>query len=175
MAGKLTRSLGVLTAFGLLAGSAYSADVPKVAKVDVSHYRGTWLEIGRTPMWLTDGCVAGYSTYRRGEKSNEVMVEDGCRTGTPSGPLKTIHGKGMIEDFGTTNAKMRVHYPLLIRYNYWVRYEAPDRSWFISATPDMSNLWIYSRNVPAKAKLKRMVQKARDLGYDVGKLEYPPQ
>lgn len=161
-------------AFLILFATAAAAQVqPKVAPIGMEHYRGTWLEIGRRPMWLTDGCVAGYSTYRRGKTPDEVLVEDGCREGKPDGRLKTISGTGRIVDFGTTNARMRVRYPLLITFNYWVLYASPDKSWFISADPDMTNLWIYSRALPSKSKLKTMVRKVSQLGYDVGKLEFP--
>lgn len=156
----------------VLATAATAA--PDVVKVGPDHYRGTWLEIGRTPMFLTDGCVAGYSTYRKGKTADQVIVEDGCRVDTPKGRLKTINGTGRIEDFGTTNAMMRVRYPLLITFNYWVLYKSSDKSWFISANPSMTNLWIYSRTVPSRARLKRMVRKAGELGYDVRKLEFPP-
>ncbi len=162
----------VLFVFG---GAAAASSEPKVVKVGVDHYRGTWLEVGRTPMFLTDGCVAGYSTYRKGDSPSEILVEDGCRVGTPTGRLKTVQGIGTIQDFGTTNAKMRVRYPLLITFNYWVLYQSPDKAWFISTNPTMTNLWIYSRTAPSKAKLKRMTRKASELGYDVRKLEFPPQ
>jgi apolipoprotein D and lipocalin family protein len=56
-----------------------------------------------------------------------------------------------------------------------VLYKSPDKSWFISANPGMTDLWIYARNVPSKAKLKTMVRKASQLGYDIRKLEFPAQ
>ncbi len=146
---------------------------PAVAQTDMSHYRGKWLEIGRTPMWLTDGCVAGYSIYKPGSSPGQVVIEDGCREGSPTGKLKTIEGIGTITDAKKTMAKMRVRYPLFITFNYWVLYNSPDKTWFISATPDMENLWIYSRSVPSKAKLAVMVRKAKELGYDTSKLEFP--
>lgn len=152
---------------------AEMAKAPAVAQTDMSHYRGKWLEIGRTPMWLTDGCVAGYSIYKPGSSPGQVVIEDGCREGSPTGKLKTIEGIGTITDAKTTMAKMRVRYPLFITLNYWVLYNSPDKTWFISATPDMENLWIYSRSVPSKAKLAVMVRKAKELGYDTSKLEFP--
>lgn len=148
---------------------------PKPVKVGMDHYRGTWLEIGRRPMWLTDGCVAGYSTYRPGKAPGEIAVEDGCHVKTPRGRLKTVKGTGRILDLGETNARMRVRYPLFISFNYWVLYKSPDKEWFISADPDMQNLWIYARSIPSKKKLQLMVKKASELGYDVGKLEFPAQ
>jgi apolipoprotein D and lipocalin family protein len=167
-------SAGVLLLFWLFGATSALAET-KVVSVGQDHYRGTWLEIARRPMWLTNGCVAGYSTYQSGKAPGEVTVEDGCRVGSPTGRLKTVHGIGRIVDVGSTSAKMRVHYAWLINFNYWVLYEAPDRSWFISADPDMTNLWIYARAVPSKAKLKTMVLKASHLGYDVRKLEFPAQ
>jgi apolipoprotein D and lipocalin family protein len=148
---------------------------PRPVAVGMDHYRGTWLEIGRRPMWLTDGCVAGYSTYSLGKIPGEVEVEDGCRVGTPDGRLKTVKGDGRILDLGGNNAKMRVRYPFFITFNYWILYKSPDKTWFISADPAMQNLWIYARAAPSKAKLKLMVSEARQLGYDVNKLEFPAQ
>jgi apolipoprotein D and lipocalin family protein len=167
--------VGVMAFIAALAVQPAAAAEPAVVKLGSDHYRGTWLEIGRRPMWLTDGCVAGYSTYRRGTSPREVLVEDGCRVGTPRGRLKTVRGTGWILDFDDDKAKMRVRYPLLITFNYWVLYKSPDKNWFISADPDMTNLWIYARTVPSKAKLRTMVRKAAQLGYDVSKLEFPEQ
>ncbi|WP_082469668.1 lipocalin family protein [Rhizobium sp. Leaf311] len=144
-----------------------------VVRTEMSHYTGKWLEIGRTPMWLTDGCVAGFTIYKPGDAPNKIAVQDGCREGSPQGDLKTVEGIGTISDYKATNAKLKVRYPLFITFNYWVRYQSPDRSWFISSDPDMKNLWIYARSVPSKAKLAVMVKKAKDLGYDTSKLEFP--
>lgn len=146
---------------------------PAVAQTDMSHYRGKWLEIGRTPMWLTDGCVAGFTVYTKGDAPNKINVQDGCREGTPQGKLKTIEGVGTLTDARTTRAKLKVRYPLLITWDYWVLYQSPDRSWFISADPRMEKLWIYARKVPSKPQLARMVKKAGELGYDTDRLEFP--
>ncbi|HCJ71781.1 lipocalin family protein [Agrobacterium pusense] len=167
--------IGALTLAVALSAQSASAASPKPVPVGSDHYRGTWLEIGRMPMLLTDGCVAGYSTYRQGRAANEVLVEDGCRVDSPQGRLKTIRGVGKIEDFGSANAKMRVRYPLLITFNYWVLYKSPDKSWFISANPSTDDVWIYARSVPSKSKLQRMIAETRKLGYDVNKLEFPAQ
>ena len=172
---KSIRSIGVMLAL-CSASSVFATQAsaePAVVRTDMSHYQGTWLEIGRTPMRLTDGCVAGFTTYKRGDAPNQVLVQDGCREGTPQGKLKTIDGVGTLTDSKTTKAKLRVRYPLLITFNYWVLYKSPDRSWFISSNPSMENLWIYARTVPSKAKLAVMVRKAKELGYDTTKLEFP--
>lgn len=160
-----------------LAGYAVSAvarsPAPPVASVPLGHYDGTWLEIARRPMGLTDGCVAGFTRYSPGKKPGEFLVEDGCHKKTPDGDVKTIHGRGELLDAGGANARLRVHYPFFITWEYRVLYEAPDHSWFISADPKMKNLWIYARTVPSPEQRAVMVAKAADLGYDVGLLEFP--
>lgn len=141
--------------------------------VPMSHYSGTWREIARHPMMLTNGCVAGYTTYTPGAKRGSISIEDGCHDKTPNGKLKTIHADGVLLDAGGANAKLKASYPFFITYNYWVLYEAPDHGWFISATPDMKNLWIYTRDVPSADAFKTMVAKAQALGYDTSQLEFP--
>lgn len=137
-------------------------------------YSGRWLEIGRLPMRITDGCVAGASIYTL-RSPTRVDVRDTCQVGTPEGREKAIGGRGEILDPGT-NAKMRVRYlGGLITWDYWVLDRAEDYSWFISADPTFDRLFIYTRAVPSEAERSRLVERARALGYDVSRLEFPAQ
>ena len=147
---------------------------PATVSVPMSHYSGTWLEIARRPMMITHNCVAGYTTYTPGA-DGDIAIEDGCHKDIPNGKLKTITGDGTLTDAGGANAKLRVKYPLFITRDYWVLYEAPDHSWFISSDPAMGDLYIYARSVPSDALRAEMTAKAKSLGYDVTKLEYPAQ
>jgi apolipoprotein D and lipocalin family protein len=139
-------------------------------------YSGTWYEIGRRPMSLTNGCVAGGTTYTLKERG-EVEVLDFCHDGSPAGALKTIGGPAHIVDPGT-NAKLHVSYRLFgvipVPREYWVLERADDYSWFISADPSFHDLWIYTRDPhPTRGEVAALVTRARALGYDVGLLEFP--
>lgn len=148
------------------------APAPMTAVNAAQHYSGTWLEIGRRPMKLTDGCVAGFSTYTA-DKDGRVAVVDGCHEGTPGGKLKTIRGKGRIVDPGM-NARMRVRYLGVIVRDYWVLDQgAEEGGWFISADPTMRDLYIYTRRVPTAQQRAALTARAAALGYDVSKLEFP--
>lgn len=175
MSFKSIFALGAGLAFlsGCAAMPAGPSQLKTAEAVPMSHYSGTWLEIARRPMMLTKNCVAGFTTYGPGARPGEVAVVDGCHQDTPSGKLKTIKARGILHDAGGDNAKLEVRYPLFITWNYWVLYEAPDHSWFISADPAMKNLWIYTRAVPSADDLAVMVAKAKALGYDTTQLEFP--
>ncbi len=163
----------VLALVGYAVSVSAKTVAPAVASMPLSHYDGTWLEIARRPMGLTNGCVAGYTRYSPGQTSGEFLIEDGCHKATPGGELKTIHGRGELLDAGGANARLRVHYPFFITWDFLVLYEAPDHKWFITADPKMKKLWIYARAVPATEERAVMVAKAATLGYDVSQLEFP--
>jgi apolipoprotein D and lipocalin family protein len=63
------KTADLILALALTTGMAFAADTPKAPEpakpVEASSfYAGRWYEIGRTPMRLTDGCVAGYTDYQ---------------------------------------------------------------------------------------------------------------
>ncbi|MDP1913243.1 lipocalin family protein [Brevundimonas sp.] len=135
-------------------------------------YSGRWLEIARLPMGLTDGCVAGATHYVI-VSPTRVDVRDTCQVDTPQGREKAVGARGEVLDPGT-NAKLRARYfGGLVTWDYWVLDRAEDYSWFISADPTFDKLWIYTRELPGPAEREALVARARSLGYDVSRLEFP--
>ena len=176
------RSLAAAAALSLAAGACVTAPdpsqyrAPQPAKaVEVERlWNGRWHEIARLPASITDGCVAGASIYDP-EGPTRVLVRDTCQVGSPTGKEKAIGGSGTILDPGT-NAKLRVSYLRgLITWDYWVLDRADDYSWFISADPTFDRLFIYTRDLPSQAEVERLTARARALGYDVSRLEFPEQ
>nr|WP_314528956.1 lipocalin family protein [uncultured Brevundimonas sp.] len=149
---------------------------PQPAKpVDVQRlWSGRWHEIARLPDRLTDGCVAGASIYTPVEGSR-IDVRDTCQVGSPQGREKSIGGRGEILDSGA-NAKLRVKYLAgFVTWDYWVLDRADDYSWFISSDPTFERLFIYTRDLPTQAQVRSLTERARALGYDVRRLEFPAQ
>ena len=179
--GVLTGCLAV-TVLWLESGSAGAAAqrAPEPTKpVDAARfYTGVWREIGRRPMSLTDGCVAGATEYTLAGPTR-VKVRDTCTRGTPTGAVKAIGGPGTILDPGK-NAKLRVSYRFFglipVDRDYRVLDHADDYSWFISADPSFQNLWIYTRDPHVDAAQRaQLVERAKAMGYDVSRLEFPAQ
>jgi apolipoprotein D and lipocalin family protein len=178
----LPRPLIALTVAALAFGPAACITAPGPSEVrapqparavDLNRfYSGRWLEIARLPMGLTDGCVAGATNYTV-ISDVRVDIRDTCQAGSPTGREKAIGARGEILDPGT-NAKLRARYVGgLVTWDYWVLDHAEDYSWFISADPTFDRLWIYTREVPTPARLAQLVERARNLGYDVSRLEFP--
>ena len=162
------------------AAQGASAKAPEPAKpVDASKlFTGQWIEIGRRPMKLTDGCVAGGTRYTPVDRTH-VDVLDTCHEKTPSGKVKSIGGPATITDPGA-NTNHHVDYKLLgflpVGRDYWILDHDDAYSWFISSNPKFTDLWIYTRTTrPDPALIKSLSDKARSMGYDVSKLEFPAQ
>jgi len=164
-----------LSAAGAPAAFAAPPKAPEPAKpVEAkSFFAGRWYEIGRTPMSLTDGCVAGYTDYLR--KGDDLTQRDACRDKTPAGKEKVIAGPLKILNPGQ-NTKVHVSYRLFgaipIGREYWMLDHG--EGWFIQATPAMDMINIYTRDPRPSAELiAELTARTKALGYDVGKLEFP--
>jgi apolipoprotein D and lipocalin family protein len=166
----------------IVSGSARAATAiaPEPSRsVDASKlFDGQWVEIGRKPMKLTDGCIAG-GTHYTPRTSGRVDVVDTCHEKTPAGKLKSIGGPGTILNPGT-NTKLHVAYRFLgflpVGRDYWILDHDDAYSWFISSNPQFTDLWIYTRDArPSPSLVKTLVGKAKSMGYDVSQLEFPAQ
>jgi apolipoprotein D and lipocalin family protein len=164
----------------LLAGCAVSTKVvaPQPARpIDAERfYDGRWYEIARTPLSVTDGCVAGTTDFVRSPDSR-LTERDLCRQGSPDGKEKVFEGRVTILDPGT-NAKIQVRYivfgVLPITKTYWMLDHDPNYQWFITADPPLENVAILTRAAhPSQAEIDALTNRVRQLGYDPAKLEYP--
>ena len=152
--------------------SQYRAPQP-ARQVDAQRlYSGRWLEIGRLPMKLTNGCVAGTTSYTL-TGPDSLTLRDTCQDKTPAGKEKAIGARATILDPGT-NAKIQARYlGGLITWEFWILDHAEDYSWFISADPTFDRLWIYTRKIPSQAELAALTARVGALGYDPARLEFP--
>lgn len=169
MQNALMRGTIVFAAFFGGAFVAFAQN-PSVKPIDPARFfKGTWLEVARRPMWITDGCVAGTTSYAPGDRPNEFRVKDACRKGAEE---VVLTGEVEILDPGV-NSRLKVRYNPLLSVDYHIVDRAPDYSWFIGTSSTLNNLFIYTRKRPSMARLNSLVARAHALGYDTSTLEFP--
>ncbi|GAN81601.1 apolipoprotein D and lipocalin family protein [Acidocella aminolytica 101 = DSM 11237] len=149
---------------------------PPVKSVDMSRlYTGTWYEVGRAPMNLTNGCVAGTTAYFANKKG-QLMERDACRKNTPEGKEKAYQGTVAILNPGENNkilVRYKVWHFFTVPYTYWVLDHGQNYNWFIVANPQMTLVSMLTREPnPPQATINMLTSRARALGYH-GPLEYP--
>lgn len=158
--------------------STTAAPQPSKPIDEARFFTGTWYEIARTPMKLTDGCVAGTTDYLTGS-SGELVDRDACRMDTPAGKEKAIAGAVSILNPGENN-KVIVRYMLFgilpLPRTYWMVDHGDDYQWFIEANPAFTQISIFTRSPrPGQTLIAALTARAQALGYDTKKLEYPAE
>ena len=176
----MTRFLSLFLASLVLAACTSSGKIaaPQPAKpIDIERfYTGRWYEMARTPLSVTDGCVAGTTDFSR-RADNTLIERDACREGSPQGKEKVFEGPVTILDPGT-NAKIEVRYTVFgflpVTKTYWMLDRDPDYRWFITADPPLENVAILTRDPhPPHPVVEALTKRVRELGYDTSKLEFP--
>jgi apolipoprotein D and lipocalin family protein len=141
-------------------------------------FTGTWYEIARTPMHLTDGCVAGTTAYLPGD-NGQIIERDACQMGTPQGKEKAYQGPVTILNPGQNNkitVRYTVYWIIPVTRIYWMLDHGGDYQWFIVANPAFTNISIFTRAPrPSPSLVAALTARAAALGYDTGKLEYPTE
>ena len=176
-------ALGATLALGACASmDATAAVAPQPARpVDTARfYTGVWHEIGRNPMKITDGCVAGITAFSR-DADGRLIDRDSCRMGDPvTGKEKVFAGPVDIDP--ANSAKFTTHYKVFGVFSfsrtYWILDNGDDLGggWFVTATPDFKNVSTFTRDPQLSAADRdRLNARVRALGYDPVGLEFPAQ
>lgn len=173
----LTISLLAILGLGACSGGGAKPLAPTPTKpIEASRFfTGRWYEIARTPMKLTDGCVAGTTDYFR-NSDGTLMDRDACRMGSAAGKEKVFQGPVSI--LTPANNEVTVHYVVYgffpVGKTYWMLDRGDDYSWFIVTDPAFDMLSLFTRNPrPRQDEVEALTARAQALGYDTAKLEYP--
>jgi apolipoprotein D and lipocalin family protein len=171
--------LGIMCLVGCSSVDGKTIAPEPVKSIDAARfYNGRWYEIGRTPMKLTDGCVAGTTDYFRRD-DGELIDRDACRMNSPDGTEKVYQGPVTILNAGI-NTKVSVRYMVWGFYpvwrTYWMIDHGDDYDWFIVSDPAFENVSLFTRGARPTAEMVRLLtDRAQALGYDTTKLEFPMQ
>jgi apolipoprotein D and lipocalin family protein len=142
--------------------------VPEPAKaVELQRYVGRWYEIARYEQSFQKGCEGVSADYSLGSDGS-IAVVNRCRK--PDGKISEARGRAKIVD-STSNAKLKVSFFGPFYGDYWVLDHADDYSWSIVGEPSGRYLWILAREpTPPKANMDSLIQRVRNMGYDVSML-----
>jgi len=171
----MVRSVCLALLFGLaLSGAASAAPQPPTKPIELDRYFGRWYEIARIPNRFERGpaCSAPSADYSQ-DASGKVSMVQTCRVGSPTGPEKVYRATGRFLDPGV-NARLKLTFFVVFSKEYWVLDHGADYSWAVVGDSSGRFLWLMARSsTVAKGVQDEMVERAKTLGYDTGKLEFP--
>ena len=162
----------LIAALMLAPASAGAMTVEPTGRIELSKMMGRWYEVARVPNQLQNGCQAGASDWTA--QANGFAVVQSCRKNSPTGPLKTWKAKATVAD-PRTNAKFKMSFfGGIISQDYVVVEHRPEQGWLVLATANGKYLWLMSQKPVLPAAIKtQALTRIRQLGFDIGRLEFP--
>jgi len=146
--------LAAVAACLILAPAASAAPVEPVGRIELAKMMGRWYEVARVPNVLQKGCQAGASEWAPA-------------TGG-------FAAKATVAD-PRTNAKFKMtFFGGVVSQDYVVVEHRAEQGWLVLATANGKYLWLMSQKPTLPAAVKsQALARIRQLGFDVGRLEFP--
>jgi apolipoprotein D and lipocalin family protein len=140
-------------------------------RIEISKMMGRWYEVARVPNKLQNGCQAGKSEWTA--QASGFAVVQSCHKGGPDGPLKTWKAKATVDSGSNARFKMSF-FGGVVSQDYVVLDHRPDQGWLVLATANGKYLWLMSQRPTLPAAIRsQALTRIRQLGFDVGRLEFP--
>jgi len=169
----------------LITGGAILAGVVKLSarprrpmtvapSIDLLKYAGKWYEIARLPNRFEKECAGDITAAYTLRPDGKIGVLNQCRL--PDGRVESIRGTARPADPAGPNTKLKVSFFWPFTGDYWVLDVDPDYRWALVGEPGRKYLWILSREPRLDHRvLDRLLDRAKQEGYHVGRLVRTPQ
>ena len=148
--------------------------IPPVAKVDLQRFMGDWYVIAHIPSLPEREAFNAIESYRLDDEGR-IRTTFRFRKGSFDAPLKTMKPVGRVVP-GTNNAVWDMQFVWPIQAEFVIVDLSADYSQTVIGRSKRDYLWIMARTPSiAEADYTALVEKAKALGYDTGKLRKVPQ
>ena len=168
--------LFLLLALGLLAvAGCYEAPPLEVVEgVDLQRFQGQWYEIAKLPRVTQADCTGTTALYEL-KSDRELVVTNACRLGHLAGNRRQVLAAARVPN-PDVPAKLSVEFGGFFG-DYWIiDLDREDYRYAVVGHPTRQYLWILSRTPAlAPSTLEPLVERARQKGFDVSRLEYTRQ
>ena len=148
--------------------------IPPVANVDLQRFMGDWYVIAHIPSLPEREAFNAIESYRLDDEGR-IRTTFRFRKGSFDAPLKTMEPVGRVVP-GTNNAVWDMQFVWPIQAEFVIVDLSADYSQTVIGRSKRDYLWIMARTPSiAEADYAALVEKAKALGYDTGKLRKVPQ
>lgn len=155
-----------------LTGCATTSNIAAVKEFEPERYMGTWYEIARLPHYFERDLDEVTAEYTLKPDGTIKVVNSGKR----DGEAKSVTGTAKLKhpDAKPLTGELRVSFFWPLYSDYRIIELAPDYGYAVVTAGSRDYFWVLSRK-PAmeKERLDAILNRAKELGFDLGELEYP--
>jgi apolipoprotein D and lipocalin family protein len=153
------------------------SSVQPVPELDLERYKGKWYEMARLPQGFEKHCVNVIANYEI-VGPRKIKVTNSCMKTNRHGREDFAYGyakpdrHAVLDGSIVRPAMLKVAFFRPFYAQYWVLYIDQDYRYAIVGSCNKNDLWILSRNqFPPQRDVDALIERARQMGYDVSKLE----
>lgn len=160
-----------------LAAAPACQDAPPldvVEGVDLQRFQGEWFEIAKLPRVTQADCTGTTARYEL-KSDRELVVTNACRLANLTGNRRQVVAAARVPN-PSVPAKLSVEFGGFFG-DYWIiDLDEGDYRYAVVGHPTRQYLWILSRTPTMDAAiLGPILDRARQKGFDVSRLEYTKQ
>lgn len=145
-------------------------DTTTVKELDLNRYLGTWYEIARFPHSFEKGMAGVTANYSLRKDGKIRVLNKGYKNGL-NGKLSVAEGKAKIPD-KSQPGKLKVSFFWIFYGDYNVLELDKDYQYVMIGSSTNKYFWILCRTPQMdEASYNMLLEKARNRGYNLGKLE----
>ncbi len=153
---------------------ARPSKIETVKNIDLERYTGTWYEIARMPNKHEKGMVEVTTTLRKVGKDKYMLISNGYK-GSRGGRRSTMRGMVEIPDKNNTGDLKLKNFLFSVDFQI-IDIDHKNYNYALVTSDKGKNLWIFSKSpVMNQDDYKKMMNSARDKGFEVAKLEMVSQ
>lgn len=146
-------------------------DLPVVSNLDLNRFCGKWFELARLPVTFESRLVNVQSEYTM-MPDGKIRVINVGRKGSIQGELSTAEATLWAPD-PNMPGKMKILYPSRPgQGDFWVLSIDPNYNYMLVGEPKRRECWLMCRDIKQvdESQFSNMIEKARQLGFDVTRL-----
>lgn len=163
-----------IVVFSVSAAGQKGIDMKTVQNFSIEQFMGTWYEIARFPHSFERNLVGVTATYRLKKNGNVEVINQGHKNDL-GGKLKRAKAFAKIPD-KKEPGRLKVFFFWPFGADYLILDLDPNYQWALVGSSSPKFLWILSQTPQMDPEQYSAIDnKARELGYNIDKLEMVPQ
>ncbi len=156
-----------------LAACQSAPSVKPVERVDLDRFMGPWYVIANIPTFIEKEAHNPVESYAKAEDGT-IETTFTFRDGAFDGPKREYHPRGFVRDDSGAVWGMQFIWPF--KGEFVISHVDPDYKETIIARSARDYIWIMARTpVISESDYARLIEKAKELGYDATKIQKCPQ
>ncbi|HEH4506615.1 TPA: lipocalin family protein [Campylobacter coli] len=143
-----------------------------IGDVNLEKYMGTWLEMARKPAFFQKSCVQSKAEYHLEYEGSTPVVKIKNICVKKDGEVSQVQGKAKVKSPRALSVKFSIFMNLFNKTNYEILFVDTDYEVAVVGSPDKEYLWILSRKIIDKKDIDKLLDIAKQKGFDISDIVF---